>query len=182
MTDNRIDISSLRLPQNFGANLGVRKVLTTVRVHKPRPDTYFRVHPTVFFDAYVYEDKESREKYLVVPEVVGEINLARASRLFLAVDSKGNPFLVPVPLPREDGTHHPAHEALTRAVDQAKTSWIRTSWNQSINGYDVYEARGQLTDPSWPEEPLEKLIELGFRGKIIDSPDHPIARKLQGFE
>jgi len=38
--------SSLRLTQNFGETLGVKKVLTTVPVGRPSKDRFFRTHPS----------------------------------------------------------------------------------------------------------------------------------------
>ena len=38
--------SSLRLTQNFGETLGVKKALTTVPVGSPSKDRLFRTHPT----------------------------------------------------------------------------------------------------------------------------------------
>ena len=44
MTQNTTPFSSLRLSQNFGETLGVKKVLTTVPVGKPPKDRFFRTH------------------------------------------------------------------------------------------------------------------------------------------
>ena len=46
MTQNTSPFSSLRLTQNFGETLGVKKVLTTVPVGRPSKDRFFRTYPT----------------------------------------------------------------------------------------------------------------------------------------
>ena len=44
----------------------------------------------------------------------------------------------------------------------------------------MFEARGDLGDPVWPEKSLAELLRLGFEGKVIDSLDHPVLRELAG--
>jgi hypothetical protein len=181
MPEKEIDINALRLPQTFGATLGVRKVLTTVPVGKPSAERFFRTHPSETFGAYLFEDKEARDKYIVLPDLASEVSLAKPMRLHLAVDTKGNPFLIPVPLPREDGTLHPAHQSLADTVERAKQLWIRILWNPDVGGYDVFAAQGNIPDPIWPESSIDDLVKIGFRGKVIDSIEHPIIKRLRGM-
>lgn len=47
--------------------------------------------------------------------------------------------------------------------------------------YRVYEAEGQLSEPVWPGKPLPELLKLGFKDRIIDSPDHPVIKRLRGL-
>jgi hypothetical protein len=32
----------------------------------------------------------------------------------------------------------------------------------------------------WPDITFSRMLELGFRGKVIDTLDHPVLRKLRG--
>src|SRR5262245_20195580 len=61
------DPAKLRLSQDFTAELGVQKVLTTVPVRKPDKTWFVRVHPSVDYrmPAAVLELKEEREIYIV---------------------------------------------------------------------------------------------------------------------
>ena len=43
-TQSITDIKSLRIASNFGATLGVKKLLTTVQVGKPKKPQFFRTH------------------------------------------------------------------------------------------------------------------------------------------
>ena len=43
-TQSITDIKSLRIASNFGATLGVKKLLTTVQVGKPKKPQFFRAH------------------------------------------------------------------------------------------------------------------------------------------
>ena len=177
------DLKSLRLKANYGATLGVKKLLTLVPVGKPKKPQFFRTHTKVemTFAAMLLEQKESRESYVVMPDVAQEISeLVRPVQLHAAIDRQNNVFLIPVPLPGEDGTRNPWHESLAQAVEHAKLKWIRITANMHAGGYDVYEAEGALPEPEWPTNDIEKLVEVAFRGKIITSLDHPVIQTLLG--
>ena len=178
-----IDLKSLRLPANYGATLGVKKLLTNVLVGRPKKPQFFRTHTAddMTFPGMILENKEARESYVVVPEVAQEISeLVRPVMLYAAIDRQNNVFLIPVPLPGEDGNRNPWHESLAQAVEHAKVKWIRITANMHIGGYDVYEAEGELPEPEWPEHDIDALIQVAFRGKIITDLDHPIVQSLLG--
>lgn len=178
-----IDLNSLRLPPNYGETLGVKKLLTTVPVGRPKKPQFFRIHPSeeMTFPAQILENKEARESYVVVADVAQEISeLVRAVMLHAAIDRQNNVFLIPVPLPGEDGVRNPWHESLAQAVERAKQKWIRIAANMHVGGYDVYEAEGKLPDPEWPKEGMGKLIKVAFRGNIIEDLDHSVVQQLLG--
>ena len=182
-TTTLTDLKSLRLPANYGATLGVKKLLTNVLVGKPKKPQFFRTHASddMTFPAMILENKESRESYVVVPEVAQEISeLVRPVMLHAAIDRQNNVFLIPVPLPGEDGTRNPWHESLAQAVEHAKLKWIRITANMHTGGYDVYEAEGELPEPEWPAHDIDALVQVAFRGKIITSLDHPVVQSLLG--
>ena len=183
ITSTGADLKSLRLPANYGATLGVKKLLTNVLVGRPKKASFFRTHTAdeMTFPAMILENKEARESYVVVPEVAQEISeLVRPIMLHAAIDRQNNVLLIPVPLPGEDGTRNPWHESLAQAVEHAKLKWIRITANMHAGGYDVYEAEGELPEPEWPAHDIDALIQVAFRGKIITSLDHPVVQSLLG--
>lgn len=178
-----VDLKLLRLPANYGETLGVKKLLTKVHVGRPKKPQFFRIHTAdnMTFSGMILEDKEARESYLVVPEVAQEIiELVRPVMLYAAIDRQNNVFLIPVPLPGEDGTRNPWHESLAQAVELGKLKWIRISANMHVGGYDVYVAEAKLPEPEWPPYDIDKLVEVAFRGNIISDLDHTIVQKLLG--
>ena len=177
------DIKSLRLPANYGETLGVKKLLTNVLVGKPKKPQFFRTHESddMTFAAMILENKEARESYLLVPAVAQEISeLVRPVMLHAAIDRQNNVFLIPVPLPGEDGTRNPWHESLAQAVEHAKLKWIRITANMHVGGYDVFEAQAELPEPEWPAHNIDALIQVAFRGKIITGLEHPVVQSLLG--
>jgi hypothetical protein len=162
---------------------GVKKLLATVHVSKPKKPQFFRTHvdESMTFSAMLLEQKESRETYVVLPQVAQELSeLMRPVQLHAAIDRQNNPFLIPVPLPGEDGNRNPWHESLAQAVELAKTQWLRISANMPMDAYDVFVAEGPLTDPEWPGHSIDALIQVAVRGKIITDLDHPTVPSLLG--
>ena len=83
LTDNKTNtattitsISALRLSANYGATLGVKKLLTRVPVSKPKKSNFFRVHASeeMAFKGMLLEQKEVNESYLVLPNIAQEIS------------------------------------------------------------------------------------------------------------
>ncbi len=99
-TTNGPDLKSLRLPANYGATLGVKKLLTNVLVGKPKKPQFFRTHISdeMTFPAMILENKEARESYVVVPEVAQEVSeLVRPVMLHAAIDRHNNVSLIRPP-------------------------------------------------------------------------------------
>lgn len=179
----KFDLNALRLPQNFGESLGVRKVLTRVPVQKPNRDRFFRVHPSPSMQARLltYEDSATKDVFAVMPgfaEVFG--SLAKRVDVHLAVDRQGNPFLIPVVLPSSDGTRNSWPESLAQAVEQAKKAWIRVMSNRAIGVYDIYMSAAELPPPEWPDKTIDEIVQLAFNGKVVDTLDHPVIQGLEG--
>jgi hypothetical protein len=173
----------MRLSANYGSTLGVTKLLTKVPVGKPRPNVFIRAHTdaSMTFPAMMYEDKEAREQYLVDPSVAqGLGGLVRPVLLCAAIDRQNNPFLIPVPLPGEDGRRNPWHESLAQAVEHSKRGWLRISANMHLGAYDIHMAGGTLPEPEWPAHDMDALVQVAFRGKIITSLDHTVVQSMLG--
>lgn len=176
-------LKSLRLPANYGATLGVKKLLTLVPVGKPKKPQFFRTHaaPEMTYEVMLLEQKESREYYGVMPDVAQEVSkLVQPVQLHAAIDRQNNVFLIPVPLPGENGTRNPWHESLAQAVEHAKLNWLRITANMHAGGYDVFVAEGALPEPVWPAHDIDTLVDVALRGKIITSLDHPVIQTLLG--
>ena len=58
--------------------------------------------------------------------------------------------------------------------------WVRVIANLSAGIYDVRAAATTLAPPEWPEQSMEQLVSIAFRGKVINSLDHPIILGLDG--
>lgn len=176
-------INDLRLPQNFGEQFSVKRILTAVAVGKPSAPRFFRTKPSqeMVFDALLVEDKAGGGHYIVTAPIAGILGkLARPIRLYAGIDRSDYPFLIPIPLPDETGRRNPWHESLLRAVEAAESNWVRVTANRALGMYDVFQAEAKLPEPNWPEISMEELVEKAFAGRIVTSADHPIVQGLLG--
>ena len=175
--------SSLRLTQNFGETLGVKKVLTMVPVMKPPKDRFFRTHesPNWVYPSWILEDKKTGETYIVSEDVASVLGgLVRAVELYTAIDRQNNVFFIPIPLPGPNGVRNPWHESLLQAVVRARLVWLRITANKDLGGYEIFEATAKLPEPIWPDTTLDELLAIAFRGRIITNPDHPVVQERLG--
>jgi hypothetical protein len=179
------DPAALRLSQDFAANLGVKKALMTVPVRKPDKAWWVRVRPGEDYrlQTAVIELKEEREVYLVSPDLRSALatEATFSVREFrTAVNRQGVLFLWPLRLPAPDGKFDDWGRSALEAADRAQDNWVRVTANLSLGAYDVWQAQATLTDPEWPEQPLCDLLRVAFKDRYINSPDHPVLRKLRG--
>ncbi len=180
--DIGIDLDSIRLSQGY-AEMGVEKVLLHVPVRKPNRSEFVRVNPDPMWtiDVAVIDDKDERTVYLVssslISELPGEVS---ARRIVTAQNRQGVTFFWPLRIPGEDGREDAWMISHLTAAELAETSWVRIKANMSLGAYEVHRAAGELSDPEWPHEGFQRLLSLAFRDTYIDSPDHPVLRRLRG--
>jgi hypothetical protein len=178
-----LDLTSLRLPQNFGAVSGVKKLLTTVPVRKPSNQAYVRVHHDAEWQqsALILQLKEDGECYFVVPQLYADLaQEVRAKQLYTYVTRDGNVALWPVNLPGEDGRLDAWSQSAHTAAEMAKSSWVRLVANRTVGAYDVYEAPNIIDEPTWPEKSFRDILTLAFKDRLITSLDHPVVKRLRG--
>jgi hypothetical protein len=182
--DDPFDPARLRLPQDFAAAVGVRKLLTTVPVRKPSKEWYVRTHPNpaYWFPAGILELKEDRELYLIPnalwPEVSDEPTCS--PRLLVAsINRQGVLFVWPIRTPGEDGKQDDWSRSANEAAIAARTEWVRITANMGLGAYDI-KAATYRTEPTWPTLPMNEILRVAFRDRMIDSFDHPVLRELRG--
>lgn len=183
-TNDPFDPKSLRLGQDFAQTAGVKKLLTTVRVGKPGKQDFVRVHPDPAYrltPAATIELKEDREFYLVTPDMAAELpGEFSVVTLHLTINRQGVLSLWPVKLPSPDGRHNEWHRSAAEAAERAEHGWLKVVANMSLGANEMFEAAGDLPEPKWPDMPFEEILKIAFRGHIIDSPDHPLVKRLRG--
>ncbi|MFL5342053.1 MAG: hypothetical protein ACJ8F7_18060, partial [Gemmataceae bacterium] len=181
------DLTKWRLSQDFGASLGVKKVLLSVPIRKPDKSWFVRVHPSEEFrqQTAVIELKEERgsETFLVAPALwpalSGESTFTPKA-LFLGINRQGNLFVWPARLPGADGKLDEWSRTALEAADMAMKRWVRVQANMPLGAYDVCEAHGELPEPEWPDLSFGQILKIAFKDRIITTLDHAVLRKLRG--
>lgn len=176
-----------RLSQDFAANVGVKKLLTMVPVRRAGNQAFVRVHPGEQYRMQTYllqlKGDGDSETYLVNPTLWDSLTAESAmvpKILFLATTRQGVLHLWDIRLPGPDGKLDSWNESAREAAQIAMARWVRVVSDKPLNGYAVYEATGELPEPEWPDIPMRDILAIAFKGKVIDSLDHPVLRRLRG--
>jgi hypothetical protein len=178
------DLAALRLSDADTANLsGAGELLSHVPVRKPNRHEFFRVHPDpeMSLVTTVFLDKEENETFFVAPEMrqvlVGE---TKPVLLITAITTQNVVMIIPVSLP-VDGRTNPWQETAREAAERAKTDWVRMASDKQLGAYRIYKAEGELSEPVWPAQSFNELLDIAFRDRIIKQTDHPVVRRLRGM-
>ncbi|NDE05173.1 MAG: hypothetical protein EB003_11080 [Flavobacteriia bacterium] len=175
-------LSSLRLPDTYSASGGSTLPLKP-SFGKMNKHRFCRVHAVVEykFRCLLVDDKENGETYLAAPNMAGHLgSLATAKTIRLAVDNSGVPKLIGEPDVDPSGRRNLWQSSYKDAIKQAETDWVRVEANMKAGQYEITKSTNDLGDPKWPNQSMEELINEAFSGRIIDSPDHPYIRQIQG--
>lgn len=179
-----LDLEELRLEQDYEEPSGVKKVPSPCSIKKPSKHAFFRVRSGEkwTYKVMIFEGKEQGETYIVHPQIANIIHdLIKRVVLYLAITRDGELFLLPVRLPKPDGRSDSWLESLERAVELAKSKWVRISANMNEGRYNVYEAIGNLPDPTWPNDlTFDDILNKSFNGRVINNKDHPVVKKALG--
>jgi hypothetical protein len=177
------DLANLRLSQDFASSVGVKKALLTVPVRKPAKEWFIRTHPDLRIETAVVELKEDRETYLVQPALWSELaseSTFGPRALFAAMNRQNVLFVWPIRLPGSDGKIDDWNKSALEAATMAAGKWVRVASNMNLGAYDVFTATADWPDPQWPSLPFNELLRIAFKGRVIDSLDHAVLKKLRG--
>jgi hypothetical protein len=182
-TDDPFHPDNVRASQSFIDSAGVKKLLTTVPVHKPKRQDFIRVHPDADYrvDVAIIEVEEDRESYLVTPNAAVDLqNELQCKTLFTAMNRQGVVFLWPVIITTADARILEWHRSARETAETAMHKWVRVQANISLGAYEMWPAGGSIPDPEWPDVSFAELLRIAFRERFIDRLDHPVVKRLRG--
>jgi hypothetical protein len=178
------DLTKLRLNQSFAETVGVKKLLRTIPVKKPNSQDFIRVHPDPDYrgNFAIVDLHDEREIYLVAPSIAPALmGECFEASLFTMINRQGVLRIWPVRLPGPDGKVLEWHRSAAEAAELAMTRWIRVKANMDLGAYEMFEAESTIQEPTWPDLPFQELLKIAFRERFINSPDHPIIKRLRGL-
>lgn len=176
-----LDLSRLRISQDFSGTVSGKKLVTTIPLRKPGRFDWIRVHPEQEWRMSVWTLTEERETFVVAPDLAAGLpSDVVPKELVPTITRQGTLTLWPLRLPgpdgRIDGWSASAREAANRAIHK----WVRVAANMELGAYEVFEAVGTIPEPSWPDLSFNEMLRIAVKGRVIDSSDHPILKKLRG--
>jgi hypothetical protein len=162
-----------------------RKLLTFLPVKKPEPHWFCRVHPRLRFQALLYEDRDEREVFYVVPALEETLErFGQPSLLLLATTTQATPFIWPIKLPGPfrggNDLSRRWNNSARKSAEVAETQWVAIRSNTQAGGYDVIVAEKAHAEPEWPDLTVQEMLKLGFGDRVITDVNHPALRKLRG--
>ena len=175
-------------PANFAAPPDAEMVvaqreLVTCRVGKPPRDSFCRAHidMEMSVEAFLLTLESQGEVFLLTPRAAKGIpELAKRVRLTRAITRQGDEFLwVTNPVPVH-GRDNPYWISNRKALEMAKSRWVRMQSNQAVKAYDVFTASADIPDPTWSNYALADLLRAGFGENRINDPQHPVIRRILG--
>lgn len=186
LPSEEIDFEALKLPQDYSEATAGKKLHTTIPVRKPKKHEFVRAFPDPewHYRTMLYLDPESSDFYLLAPDFWEELGgHAHPFLLIPTLTRFKTLFLWPLRLPGVDGRRNSWHDSALEAAELAQHKWIRLSPNQELGAYDLIEAAVRLTEPDWSvldDLTLERLLQLAFKRRLINSPDHDLLQRLRG--
>lgn len=179
------NLERMKLSQDFAGMTSVKPVMTTVAVRKPKKHEFVRVRQGIEwrFETSCFVDKDTGETYLVTPELrqVMYEDITPTALVLAVCRNSPVPFLWPLTLPSSDGRPNRWHESGIDAARLAESQWIRSVADMSAGCYVPHVAAAELPEPEWPVDlEMSNYLRLAFRGRLIDSIDHPCLQRLRG--
>lgn len=178
-----IDLNELRLSQDFENSIKSVKLLTSIPVGKPDPQTFFRVHPDPIYrvETGVLEHRMDRETYLVDRSLWPELRSEIIPKvLYTVLTRQATLSIWAVRLPKSDGRLDNWNRSAHLAAEEAMKGWVRMVSNHDSNSYDVFVPQAHFPEPEWPSITFEEIIQIAFRDRYIRNIDHPVIKILQG--
>lgn len=183
-----LDLDRVRAKQDFAAAAGMKTLVTNIAVKKPAKQMFVNVlgDPAYRVDVHLLPveggDRMDKVHYLVLPEIAQQVAFdeIRATTLVTYIDRAGSVFLWDVPLPSGDLRPISWWDSARMIITEYTDRWINIRANRSCGSYDVAEATASIPKPTPPSLSMGQLLAAAFRGRIIDTVDHPVLRALRG--
>lgn len=173
-------LAQLRISQDFASKLGAKKIVTTVPIRNAKRNEFVRVHPTME-PMLVYTLVDEQETFVATAHIAGSFPSDMVPRLLVpTISRQGTLFLWALRVPGDDGRINNWHASARDAAARAVHTWVRVQANMALGAYEVYEAVGAIPDPEWPEVTMDEIVRIAVRGRVIDTLDHPVLKKLRG--
>jgi hypothetical protein len=152
-----------------------------VRLH-PNQETHWT--PELCFVSVPIKGQKRDTLHMIDEEVaLRRLDSATIQRFRLALASKPHDtfFFCHVPTQNLDNSWN--HDNIM-ACETAMQSWIKVTSRraENIDGYLIKHALNPkaFTEPKWPKQSLDDLLEVTFAGRMIESDDHPGLLRLLG--
>jgi hypothetical protein len=202
-TAEQADAVSIAKPSAFSLDKFKAKRAPTIAGVEPLPESltvmkiadandFLRLHhdeenywsDTLCFVNVPVKGTKKENLHLITEDIAtGHLPSKKIQRFRLALASKPHDifFLCKIPVTNLDNKFN---ETALIGCEQAKTTWVQvvSRKDQGHDDYQIIPAKNQkaFPEPKWPTQSLDKLIEIAFKGRMIETDDHPGLLRLIG--
>jgi hypothetical protein len=149
---------------------------------------FFRCHAsTIAISMVDHVAGLETEFHAVLPAMLPELASigidALPYKLFQLITAEGAVKIIPCRQADIDGSQNEWTRTREIALTRAQKAWVRVITDKANGRYRVFEAPlGRFPEPIFPGHSWAQLVRLAFtdRGRLIDSPNHPLFRKWAG--
>jgi hypothetical protein len=175
-------IRSLVLSQNYEDQIEAEDLLMDIPVRRPKKLEWVRVHPNHRLGPVALLEDDEEKIYLLSEDVHTAVHEeAKVVTLRQCITSTKVSFIWHVPCVQPDGADWSSWKSQRAAAEIGEESWIRMIWQREASNYKV-RRKADYGEPAWPTQSIDELAETAFKGRIIDSLDHPVIRHLLEHE
>ena len=182
--DDEIDLEGFAYRKEFAIANQAQGEVTYVPVRRPDPQSWIYIPSDSKMRATVaiLELKQSREVYLVKPDVATSLDGEVTNRLIVPYqDREGGLFLWAVRLTDSRGNRDSWVTSALRIVHEYCDQWIKIKAMMNSGCYKVIPAPVEIPAPEWPAGGLGFLVNRAFKNKVINAVDDPVVQKLKGY-
>ncbi|MCL5125939.1 MAG: hypothetical protein M1511_15860 [Deltaproteobacteria bacterium] len=160
-----------------------REVLHTIDLGRPKPKTYFRVHPDGAYSMEVMILESGGEQYIVSKSIQEELGPELTKKkLFLWITQDGNLGIWPIKVPKlgnSKGWIDPWNRSALKAAKLGMSAWITIRSNQNLKQYDAFQASWNI-EPKLPTMDFGQIVMLAFENRILETMDDPVVKEVLG--
>ena len=141
----------------------------------------FNISPVALFEFRTgYEEVDT---YLLTHEISAHESFNNdfiPVKIVLAVNSDGHFFLWPLKLLDKKGKPNDWYASAIDVAELAKIRWIKMTSNMDKKRYEAVTAEDDFDLPDLPVQNFNCILQASLSGMVIDSLNHPIAKKIRG--
>jgi hypothetical protein len=184
-----LDPSAFTLPPRARNIAQKRKTGLELKLEKPGPADWARIHPDEAFHwlhMLAFEEKPSRKLFILSPGLYEELDEA-VQRVFAENDFRltailnGNPILWRL---KHSDTGY--CRSMQQAVEIGLAGWVQIQSNQFDKLYRIHQPTAQYDEPDWDAvtggESAQELFTRVFKERVISSVDHPVLLRIGGVK
>jgi hypothetical protein len=175
----KIDLTKYVVPNTYATHKG-KKTQNSYPVRKPKKDEWWMTHPSddMVCGPLAVIMTADLATYVVDPQIVPKLKDAdyELVTLHVGITHSASVFVLPVKYGSNGFS-----DSLRAAVEASKVGFVRIAANMGDKMYDAYMPTNEISPPVWPEDlTLTKVLDIAFKGKAIDSWNHPVLKELRG--